>query len=178
MLVESIPTLDGILHLYAVELGDDFAGYRNHAYRVVNLCASLCRAREEQLEKIAIAAAFHDLGIWTARTFDYLEPSAGLASAHLARGPRAAWAPEVSQMIFEHHKISRYREHPEWLVEPFRRADWADVSHGLVTFGLPRSLLREVFAQWPDAGFHRRLVQLSLGRLKSHPWSPLPMLRL
>jgi hypothetical protein len=178
VLVESIPVLDGILQAHSVELGVDFAGYRNHAYRVVNLCAALCPGGEEQLRKIAIAAAFHDLGIWTARTFDYLEPSAGLASDHLAHGADAAWAPEVSQMIFEHHKISRYREHPDWLVEPFRRADWVDVSHGLVTFGLPRALLREVFAQWPDAGFHRRLVQLSLARLTSHPWSPLPMVRL
>jgi hypothetical protein len=52
-----------------------------------------------------------------------------------------------------------------------------DVSHGLFSFGLPRSLLREVFAAWPDEGFHKRLLQLSLGRLLSHPWNPLPMVR-
>lgn len=65
-----------------------------------------------------------------------------------------------------------------WLVEPFRRADWVDVSRGLIRFGLPRSFLREVFATWPAAGFHKKLVQLELGRLRTHPWNPLPMVKL
>jgi hypothetical protein len=30
---------------------------------------------------------------------------------------------------------------------------------------------------WPNAGFHRRLAQLAFERLRSHPLSPLPMLR-
>ena len=40
------------------------------------------------------------------------------------------------------------------------------------------AVVNEVYARWPSAGFHRRLVQLSLARLRTHPWSPLPMLRL
>jgi hypothetical protein len=81
-------------------------------------------------------------------------------------------------MILEHHKISPYRADRSGLVEVFRRADWVDVSHGLVTFGLSRRVLREIFSTWPSAGFHRRLVQLELGRLRTHPWNPLPMMRL
>ena len=80
-------------------------------------------------------------------------------------------------MVLEHHKLSSYRGSPGGLVEPFRRADWVDVTHGLVSFGLSRSLLREVFTTWPDAGFHKRLVQLELTQLQTHPWNPLPMLR-
>ena len=57
----------------------DFTAYRNHAYRVVNFCAHSRPAPTPRLEKIALAAAFHDLGIWTAHTFDYLEPSIDLA---------------------------------------------------------------------------------------------------
>jgi hypothetical protein len=178
MLFTEIPALDELLHAHAAELGGDFAAYRNHTYRVVNLCVALSSDDPEQLQKMVIAAAFHDLGIWTDATFDYLQPSVRLASAHLARAGREEWTPEITRMILEHHKISRYRGDPRWLTEPFRRADWVDVSRGLITFGLSRGLLREIFSTWPSAGFHKRLVQLELRRLRTHPLSPLPMMRL
>lgn len=176
-MLKSIAALDGVLQAHARELGEDFAAYRNHTYRVVNLCAALRPGDDTQLEKFALAAAFHDLGIWTHRTFDYLQPSADLAQAHLAQCGCAQWSAEIGGMIFEHHKITRSRADPATLVEPFRQADWVDVTHGALSFGLPRSLLRQIFATWPDAGFHKRLVQLSFERLVTHPWNPLPMLR-
>lgn len=178
ILLKEIPILEEVLEAHAVELGGDFTAYRNHAYRVANLCVALSPDGAAQLEKIATAAAFHDLGIWTEHTFDYLRPSATLACAHLARAGREAWASEVAEMILQHHKLSTYRDPRHTLVEPLRRADWVDVSKGLFTFGLPRGLLKEVFSMWPNAGFHKRLVRLELGRLRTHPWSPLPMVRL
>jgi hypothetical protein len=132
---------------------------------------------EEAVEKVAIATAFHDLGIWTDRTFDYLEPSVAVATAYLAESGRAAWIPEIAAMIREHHKITRYKGDPGWLVEDFRRADWIDVTLGALTFGTPRSLIREAQAAWPDAGFHRLLVRLELRHLGKHPLNPLPVLR-
>lgn len=177
-LLTSIATLDELLNTRLADLGDDFVGYRNHCYRVVNFCNALVPAEGSQLEKLAIAAAFHDLGIWTDRTFDYLKPSMRLACAHLAQVDKSDWSPEISGMIREHHKISRYQQKAEWLIEPFRCADWIDVSHGLRSFGLRRRQVREIFSVWPDAGFHRRLAQLSIKRLCTHPWNPLPMLRL
>ena len=177
MLLTEIPVVDAVLQTHAAELGDDFTGYRNHTYRVLNLCVALRSMNGEQLRRLFVAAAFHDLGIWTNRSFDYIEPSAGLACAHLAGTGKAEWQPEVSGMIQEHHRITRYRKEPASLIEPFRQADWIDVSHGIVTFGLPRKVLREIFAAWPDAGFHRRLMQLALKRLRTHPRNPLPMLK-
>jgi hypothetical protein len=162
---------------HAAQLGADLPGYRNHAYRVANLCAALGPPDPDCRDRIAIAAAFHDLGIWTADTFDYLPPSIELATDYLKKNGRPEWAPEITTMIREHHKISTYRGDPHWLVEPFRRADWVDVSRGVIRHGLPPRLLRQIFSTWPDAGFHRRLVQLALERLRSHPLSPLPMLR-
>jgi hypothetical protein len=176
-MLKEIATLDELLEAHAAELGRDFTAYRNHTYRVVNLCVALSSDDPGQLQKMAIAAAFHDLGIWTDGTFDYLQPSIRLASAHLAHTGREEWVPEITEMILQHHKISAWKGRPDWLVEPFRRADWIDVTR-LRTFGLPRSLLKEIFAAWPGAGFHRKLVQLELGRLRTHPWSPLPMVRL
>ena len=171
-------TLDTVLNAHAVALGGDFAGYRNHAYRVANLCLALSPSDDADFrERIAIAAAFHDLGIWSASTFDYLKPSIQLASSHLARANRSIWAPEVETMILEHHKLSRYRRRPEWLAEPFRKADLIDLSKGTFRFGLPLAFVTALYEQWPDAGFHRRLVRLSFARLKTHPWNPLPMVR-
>jgi hypothetical protein len=114
------------------------------------------------VQKVAIAAALHDIGIWTDRTFDYLEPSIAVASAYLSAAGKAAWTREISAMILEHHKISPFRADPHSLVEPFRRADWVDVSRGLITFGLPRRTRGAIFSMWPDLGFRRPLVELSL----------------
>ena len=177
MLLTDIAILDEVLRDHAAALGGDFEGYRNHIYRVANLCAAQVEATPEHLDKIAIAAAFHDLGIWTDGTFDYLPPSLRLAEAYLARIEKSEWVPEISAMILEHHKISAYRGEPQWLVEPFRRSDWADVSQGLIAFGLPRSLFRQLYSTWPSAGFHKRLVQLELKRLRTHPLNPLPMVK-
>lgn len=176
MLLTGIATLDQVLHTHAAALGGDFTGYRNHAYRVANLCVALSPGAPAQVEKIAVAAAFHDLGIWTDGTFDYLPPSIRLAEAYLARAGRPEWTAEVTAMISEHHGFRR-RGHSGWLVEPFRRADWVDVTRGVLRFGLTRRFVRELYTEWPDAGFHRRLVQLSLRRLRTHPLNPLPMFR-
>jgi HD superfamily phosphohydrolase YqeK len=96
VLLERIAVLDRVLEEHAEELGEDLAGYRNHAYRVVNLCMALGPAGEMALEKVAIAAAFHDLGIWSARTFDYLQPSMQLACTHLACAGHSGWHGDIA----------------------------------------------------------------------------------
>jgi hypothetical protein len=177
-MLTTIAILDELLEAHAAVLGRDFTAYRNHTYRVVNLCVAQSSTDPEQVKKMAIAAAFHDMGIWTDGTFDYLLRSVRLATNYLVQSSRAEWTPEISAMILEHHKISRYRGDPNWLVEPFRRSDWVDVTYGLITFGLSRSILRDILSAWPSAGFHTKLVHLELTRLRTHPWNPLPMMKL
>lgn len=177
MLLERIDTLDRVLERHAAELGDDFTGYRNHAYRVANRCMALRPADDAALEKVAIAAAFHDLGIWSAHTFDYLAPSATLACEHLACAGHADWQDDVARMIHEHHKIRRYAGPGAEFAEPFRRADWIDVSRGVLSFGLARQQLRAIFARWPNAGFHRTLVRLTPREARVHPLRPLPVIK-
>lgn len=177
MLLERLDPLDRVLDRHAVALGGDLIAYRNHAYRVVNLFTALAPCTDDSLEKVALAAAFHDLGIWTAHTFDYLEPSVALACNHLDCADRGDWRDAVAGMIREHHKIRAFRGADAGFVEPFRRADWIDVSLGVLSFGLPRDRLREIFARWPNAGFHRRLAQLTLRRLRTNPASPIPVLK-
>ncbi|WP_460145619.1 HD domain-containing protein [Pseudomonas sp. S2_A02] len=173
-----IELLDELLQRYAGYLGNDFTGYRNHVYRVINFCCSLNMLDAVDLEKIVVAGVFHDLGIWTAKTFDYLPPSEQLAKDFLREIDKLGWAEEIISIIHNHHKITRSHTDPQNLAEVFRKADWIDVSHGAVTFGLSRQKRREVFSAFPDAGFHFRLVQLSLKRLLTNPLSPLPMMRL
>ena len=168
---------EGLLEQHAPAIGKDVAAYRNHCYRVVNFAHALAGGDPDQLDKLAIAAAFHDIGIWTHGTFDYLPPSEEQARAWLARHGHPEWADEIAAMIAEHHKITACAPHRTALVEAFRQADWIDVSAGLLRHGLPRSFIREVQAAFPDAGFHLRLLQLSLRRALRHPLSPLPMMR-
>jgi hypothetical protein len=173
-----VAIVDEVLAEHRVVLGADLDGYRNHVYRVFNLGLMLSNGEPDAPDRLAVAAVFHDLGIWTAGTFDYLGPSVDLAVAYLQRIERSPWVPEVGSMILEHHKLSRYRGDGGRLVEAFRQADWIDVTGGWRAFGLSRRVVRDLYAHWPSAGFHGRLVRLELARLRTHPWSPLPMLRL
>ena len=176
-LLTSLPIVEEVLNHYALQLGRDFLGYRNHVYRVVNLCVAIAGDSPVEIEKIVVAAVFHDLGIWTNDTFDYIAPSVAIAREHLAARGRADWFPEIEAMIVEHHKVTPSRTHPRSLVESFRRADWIDVSRGFRRFGLPPAFIAAVAATWPSAGFHRRLVSLTIERFWKHPLSPLPMLK-
>jgi hypothetical protein len=175
-LVTGIPTIDDVLNDYATALCDDFLGYRNHVYRIVNLCVAM--AGRSELEKIAIAAVFHDLGIWTKSTFDYIAPSIALAHDYLVARAREDWIAEIEGMIADHHKITPSTADSESLIEAFRRADWIDVTRGLRGFGIPRPFVARLFATWPSAGFHWRLLTLTFDRFRSHPLTPLPMVRL
>ena len=65
VLLSELATVDAVLRAHAAAVGRDFTAYRNYVYRVVNLCMAQRRLDPEQLEKVAVAAAFHDLGIWT-----------------------------------------------------------------------------------------------------------------
>jgi hypothetical protein len=179
----TIPAVNAVLESHASELGRDHTAYRNHVYRVMNLCLAIAERGDRAvtqvvLAKIAVAAVFHDLGIWTNRTFDYIAPSAALARDYLSACEQADWIPEVEAMIVNHHKVTSTRPDRASLVEPFRRADWIDVSRGLRTFGLPRSFIASVFREWPNVGFHWRLLELTADRFLKHPLNPLPMVRL
>src|SRR5262244_3967880 len=132
-LTTSLPTVEAVLNDHASELGHDLIAYRNHVYRVVNLGLAIVGDTRVELEKIAVAAVFHDLGIWTNNTFDYIAPSVAIARGHLAARGMADWIPEIEAMIVDHHKVTPSHAlsgfEGQLLVESFRRADWIDVSY-------------------------------------------------
>lgn len=173
----SFPAVDALLAEFRPSLGTSLPGYRNHVHRVLNYYLALARDAETPPPSVLLAATFHDLGMWTDATFDYLDPSVQIASRHLAAIGQSRLLPEVGALIVEHHKLGRYRGPFAERVEPFRRADWVDVSLGLLRSGLPLGYVRAVQQALPDAGFHAELALRTLDQFGRTPWRPLPMLR-
>lgn len=176
-LIEQFPVTDEILTSFALAVSGDLQGYRNHIYRMLNFHCALRGLQGPPSEAVQIAAGFHDLGIWTDNTLDYLPPSVRLATEFLDARQRGDLAQEVTALILEHHKIRAYRSTHTATVEAFRQADLIDVSLGLVRFGLPGTFIKTVQSTFPDHGFHWMLMRLSLRQLLRTPLRPLPMLR-
>lgn len=167
------PVVDTILDRHAEVLGGSFTDYRNHLYRGMNYQLRLL-ALDQPPAEIALAWATHDIGIWTARTCDYLAPSEDLAVA-LAPQFAITDTTRLRLMIAEHHKL-RAVEDP-W-VETFRLADRIDAFRG-VTIGthISRKDVSEVVEPLPYGGFHTFLATSAARWTIRHPLRPLPMLR-
>jgi hypothetical protein len=174
---QRIDLLEAILDAWKSQLGDDDLAYKNHVYRMVHFCFALRDCSEEERQKIVIAGCFHDLGIWSDGTIDYLPPSVALAQAYLKQHGLEGWNQEISAMIDLHHQLREVRDERFSLVEVFRRADLVDVSLGLMRAGIPRDVFKAVKAQFPNAGFHKRLMQLAGGWFRQHPLSPPPFVK-
>lgn len=163
---------------YQTVIGRDFDRYTNHVRRVFLNCLLLDNDTENE-EKYAIAAVFHDLGIWTDQTFDYLEPSIKRASEYLGQAGKSAWIEPIATMIDTHHKWTPYRGRYDNLVETFRKADWIDVSGGLRRFGIEKEVLLANRKKFPYLGFHRFLVRSTFRHFVRYPWqNPLPMFKI
>jgi hypothetical protein len=175
-LIDHHPLVEEILQSHEHVAGGDragYRGYRGHVYRMLNYCLALAPQGEEGAEKFAVAAAFHDLHVF--ESFDYLGPSADSAARYLRGSGRGDWLPEVSAMIASHHKLTRYRGEFAGTVEPFRRADWVEMSFGVLRFGLAREFVREVRRSFPVASFYPGAVSRSAFRwLIRHPFDPAP----
>lgn len=57
-------------------------------------------------------------------------------------------------MIYWHYKVSAYIGKHQQIVENFRKADWIDVSLGVMTFGADKNKIKENKKQFPSLGFH------------------------
>ncbi|MEC5398565.1 hypothetical protein [Uliginosibacterium sp. H1] len=172
--------VDTILAVHAEALGPDMRGYRNHIHRVLAFYQALSPDGEAPPAAVLIAAAFHDIGIWTDQTFDYLAPSAARAQHYLQQhGLAAELGAQVHALIVHHHKLRPFVDDAPWAasVERWRRADLVDLSLGLIRSGLSRAQVSAIRERFPDAGFHRRLAVLTLRQFCRTPWRPLPMLR-
>ncbi|TNE99909.1 MAG: HD domain-containing protein [Gammaproteobacteria bacterium] len=173
----NVSRIDGILEPWRETIGGDFQGYRNHVIRMATVSLMLSPCNSDDQKKLEIAACFHDIGLWTAGTLDYLEPSLPPAEEYLKAHGHADWVPEVSQMILQHHKLTPVADGQSRLVEVFRRADLVDVSKGVVRFGLGRGEISQLKRAFPNAGFHAMLMRRTGRWLLRHPLNPLPMMK-
>ena len=171
------PLIEAILSDWKDRIDDDYAGYRGHVYRMYNYCLALHPASNEEKTKLAIAACFHDIGLWSDHTVDYLAPSVAQAENYLAETGRETWSEEISLMIEWHHKVRPIRTRQFPLVEVFRKGDLVDFSLGFFKCGLPKSLVKEVKAAIPNASFHRFLLKGAKDWFVKHPFSPPPFMK-
>ena len=162
--------------MYRSELGENFIPYRNHAYRVYNFALTQLDANQE-LEKLSIASAFHDLGIWTNKTLDYLEPSAQLAREYCTKQNISfSDANEIEMMIRNHHKLSEVES--SVLAEIFREADLIDLTFGFVPKGRKKEEIKLIKNLFPNKGFHLFLLKLFAKNLIKNPKHPFPIFKL
>ncbi|MGK5093509.1 HD domain-containing protein [Deltaproteobacteria bacterium TL4] len=178
MLIEkSIPLLEEILGPWEKEIGKDYQGYKNHVYRVVHFCLALHPGNQEGREKVIIAGCFHDLGIWTSHTLNYLEPSIELVKNYLKTENKNSLLDEIELMIYYHHKITPFEDGNYPLVESFRKADLVDVSLGMMRSGLSKEQVQLVKNNFPNSGFHHTLLRLISSEFKRNPLKPLPVMK-
>lgn len=166
--------IEEVLDAHAPLLGRDFSGYRGHVYRTFNYACAFAGYPADPSE-LAVAAVFHDLGIWSSNTFDYVEPSSRAALAYARSRFPALDQTALRTIIESHHKLRPCRGHAA--AEALRRADLADLSFGLIRFGLSSGLVADVRRAFPNAGFHACLWRIGWRWALRHPLRPLPMLR-
>ncbi|WP_131822864.1 hypothetical protein [Mycobacteroides chelonae] len=160
-------------------LHDDWPGYRNHAQRVFVFGSALLErwhvtdARAH--EKLAIAAAFHDIHVF--ETLDYLQLNNDSLFRWLYDRDQERWFPEIATAMSLHHQIRAYRGNHAWLVEAIRKADWVEVTMGRIRHGIPRSIIQEAHQQLPTNQFAKASGRRIALNAVTHPTNPFPFWR-
>ena len=167
--------MDEVIEPYREIIGDQFEPYKNHLKRMLNYAILLHpEYTEDELKRLQIAAVFHDIGLWTVPTVDYLDPSCEEAKKYLKDNNLEIWSRgEIELMVLEHHKVTKCG--PK-LVEIFRKSDWIDVSFGVRKFGLKKEDIKKIIDTIPNLGFHANLNRLALNEIKNRR-NPMPMMR-
>jgi hypothetical protein len=178
-LLTTHPLIEEILDAHADRAcGDEagFAGYRGHVYRVYNLARGLVDDADDRDDKLAIAAAFHDIEAFAG--LDYLAPSIHTQDAWLERTDRSAWSEELAVVVAQHHRLGTYRGRHARLAEALRRADLADLSQGLIRSGISKDHVHDVRQSFDVGSFFTRTVpKAAVRNLIRHPLDPMPHAR-
>lgn len=174
--IDAFDQIETVLCPYADRIGKDYEGYKNHCVRVLNFLNRLRPISADEREKLIVAVAFHDIGLWTHNTVDYLPPSILEMQNYLIRLGKPEWGEELSMIIDMHHKLTPDQGRYE-LVEFFRKADLLDFSLGFVRFGISKAYVARVKQQFPNKGFHRMLLVRTLKWLPLHPLRPMPIIK-
>ncbi len=127
-----------------------------HGLRVFLLADRLATAREAKVDRevLLVAGLLHDIGLYDRASHGgvYVTEGARFAADLLAE---QGWSEERIRLCFDaierHHETRSQWDRGEE-VELIRRADLIDLTSALVTFGLPREWLRDLFRSVPRDG--------------------------
>lgn len=172
-MIEELALTKSILEIYRADLGKDYDAYSNHINRVYTFFRKIYTDPYDPV-LLQVALAFHDIGIWTHKTLDYLQPSNDLAQAFVQKNHIKVNVDLLAEIILNHHQVSK-NSHP--LVEAYKKADNVDLSLGVASFGLEYSFIKETYQSFPAKGFHWLLTKLFFQQLASNPLNPLPMFK-
>jgi hypothetical protein len=157
--------------------GDDYQSYRNHCLRVLSfakyfLPSHVYEVHPNAMNILAMALAYHDVGLWTDQQLNYLEPSFRRMEENVGKD-QIFTLHHISiarDIIRYHHKVTNFHSSNkavEAMVNAVRKADWADVTMGILRFGMPTDLLEMAYQKVPSYGFHQMLAGMS-SRLSPH----------
>ncbi len=160
-IVDHSSRIEELLARYQKCIGQDFAGYRNHVYRVLTYAMHFLEQDESVRSTVETALVYHDLGLWTAHDLAYLEPSEAKAREDAVRQDWGLDIETVVRAIHWHHKVTPYRGPDARVVNAVRRADWIDATQGMFRKGLSKDQVARVENAIPNEGFHDALQRLA-----------------
>jgi len=146
---------------YETLVGKDFPGYRNHVYRTITYAMHFLGQAAQHERLVEAAFVYHDIGLWTDHELAYLEPSEAVALTDNEKYGLGLDPDMLRAAIHWHHKIFPYTGPHSELIEACRKADWIDVSKGMLRKGLSRAQVDQVEAAFPNLGFHESLLRLA-----------------
>lgn len=165
--------VDNVLDGWRIMLGSDFIDYRNHCYRMLNFCLAFCSEHDDAVDKVSIAAVFHDLSTWAGSSISSLASSRRMIREYLLETDLSSWCEEIETMIEFRHKDMKYSNYPDWLVEPFRKADWINRSEGRLKFGLSADYVAAVMVTFPGSAVQQHVGKLSTTTIDGEPCAGL-----
>jgi hypothetical protein len=105
-LLRTHPLVEEILDSRREHAAGDERGwfsYRGHIYRLLSLARAVVPDRDNRDDKLAIAAAFHDIDVFS--SLNSLGPFIRTMDAWLQRTGRGAWAEELAVIVAKHHHL-------------------------------------------------------------------------
>jgi hypothetical protein len=172
-IIQRNAVIDEVLSHHHLALGKDLLGYSGHCYRLLNYVRFL-GMDDRDLPLMEVAIAFHDLGVWTDQTMDYIEPSVKLAEQYVLKEELEIDLQHLRLLIAGHHHLSGIENSP--LAELLRKADLIDLSFGAISCGLPKKVFREIKKHFPYNGFQTMIFKKVALYAISHPLRPFPMM--
>jgi hypothetical protein len=142
-----------------------------HCLRQFAIAERLACDRQFDRELLLCACWLHDAGLYTHSRDPYVTEGARLAARVLEP---FGWPPARLQRCMdacEQHHAPRSRMAMGLEVELVRRSDLVDVTAGLVSFGLDRQWLRDLFREVPRDGLWRLIGSAVLSELRHRPAS-------